>query len=192
MQKVRIVTALGDIVVRLDDKKAPLTCEHFLRYVREEYYDGAYFYRAAVSDKNQPYNQYQIDLIEAGYASDCYSEFLRGNLAPEPPLDISRCRSGPYAQIMVETTEETGLKHDDGVISMVRTTSSSVDDNFFICLGEQPELNCGGRRNADGYGFPAFGCVIEGMEIVRAIHKQSLDGQRLTEDVPIFSIRIEP
>jgi peptidyl-prolyl cis-trans isomerase A (cyclophilin A) len=39
-----------------------------------------------------------------------------------------------------------------------------------VCMGAQPELDCGGTRNPDGQGFAAFGRVVEGMELVRAIH----------------------
>ncbi len=43
--RVLIQTNLGDIVVELDRKRAPVTVENFLRYVREGFYDGTIFHR---------------------------------------------------------------------------------------------------------------------------------------------------
>ena len=52
---------------------------------------------------------------------------------------------------------------------MGRTTADTAVSDFFICINDQPELNFGGRRNVDGQGFAAFGQVIAGMDVVRAI-----------------------
>jgi peptidyl-prolyl cis-trans isomerase A (cyclophilin A) len=43
--RVRIETSLGAFVLRLDQERAPLTVENFLRYVRSGYYDGTIFHR---------------------------------------------------------------------------------------------------------------------------------------------------
>lgn len=43
--KVRMKTTLGDMVIELDRKHAPLTVENFLGYVREGFYDGTIFHR---------------------------------------------------------------------------------------------------------------------------------------------------
>jgi peptidyl-prolyl cis-trans isomerase A (cyclophilin A) len=48
-------------------------------------------------------------------------------------------------------------------------------------IGDQPELDFGGRRSPDRQGFAAFGRVVHGMEVVRAIWKSktaSADGGR--------------
>ena len=45
MTKVRISTSKGDIVVELDSQKAPVTCDNFLRYVQDKFYDGTIFHR---------------------------------------------------------------------------------------------------------------------------------------------------
>jgi len=44
-QKVRLATSLGDIVVELDQEKAPKTVENFLSYVKAGHYDGTIFHR---------------------------------------------------------------------------------------------------------------------------------------------------
>ncbi|MFT4604210.1 MAG: peptidyl-prolyl cis-trans isomerase A (cyclophilin A) [Rhodothermales bacterium] len=50
---VAIQTRLGDIVVKVDTTKAPLTAHNFLRYVDGGFYEGGSFYRAVRLD-NQP------------------------------------------------------------------------------------------------------------------------------------------
>ena len=36
---------MGNIVVRLEERKAPITCENFLKYVKSGFYDGTIFHR---------------------------------------------------------------------------------------------------------------------------------------------------
>jgi len=43
--KVRIETTKGDIVIELNEQKAPVTCKNFLQYVEDKYYDGTIFHR---------------------------------------------------------------------------------------------------------------------------------------------------
>jgi cyclophilin family peptidyl-prolyl cis-trans isomerase len=43
--RVKIETSRGDIVVELDEQKAPVTCKNFLGYVADKYYDGTIFHR---------------------------------------------------------------------------------------------------------------------------------------------------
>ncbi len=43
--EVLISTSLGNIKVRLDSEKAPITTENFLKYVKKKHYDGTTFHR---------------------------------------------------------------------------------------------------------------------------------------------------
>ena len=72
--------------------------------------------------------------------------------------------------IPLERTSVTGLKHVDGALSMARGGADTATSSFFICIGDQPELDFGGKRNADGQGFAVFGRVIAGMDVVKRIH----------------------
>lgn len=45
LPRVLISTSEGDIIVELDDRKAPATVENFLGYVDERFYDGTIFHR---------------------------------------------------------------------------------------------------------------------------------------------------
>jgi peptidyl-prolyl cis-trans isomerase A (cyclophilin A) len=72
---------------------------------------------------------------------------------------------------------------------MARDGPDSATSDFFICIGDQPELDFGGKRNPDGQGFAAFGRVVEGMDVVRQIQGRPADGQSLTPPVPIESAK---
>jgi peptidyl-prolyl cis-trans isomerase A (cyclophilin A) len=43
--RVKLATSAGDIVVELDQAKAPKTVDNFLQYVKEKHYDGTVFHR---------------------------------------------------------------------------------------------------------------------------------------------------
>ena len=45
MQKVRLATSMGDIVLELDKDKAPKTVDNFIQYVKAGQYDGTIFHR---------------------------------------------------------------------------------------------------------------------------------------------------
>ena len=43
--KVRLTTTLGEITIRLNAEKAPISSENFLTYVKEGFYNGTIFHR---------------------------------------------------------------------------------------------------------------------------------------------------
>ncbi|MBD63672.1 MAG: hypothetical protein CME62_00565 [Halobacteriovoraceae bacterium] len=43
--KVELSTSMGDIVIELNDEKAPKTVENFIKYVKAKHYDGLIFHR---------------------------------------------------------------------------------------------------------------------------------------------------
>ena len=46
---VKLVTSFGDIILKLDAEKAPVTVENFIQYVKSGHYDGTIFHRV-ISD----------------------------------------------------------------------------------------------------------------------------------------------
>ncbi|NLH18330.1 MAG: peptidylprolyl isomerase [Phycisphaerae bacterium] len=162
--RVLIQTTLGDVEVELEAKAATKTVENFLRYVHEGWYADGSFFRTVTMD-NQPGDAVKIQVVQAQANPAKEKEFL-------PP-------------ILLERTKDTGLKHLDGTISMARGEADSGRDHFFICIGDQPELDFGGKRNPDGQGFAAFGRVVKGMEVVRKIHGSAADGQQLKPAIVI-------
>jgi len=71
---------------------------------------------------------------------------------------------------------------------MARSEPNLATSSFFICIGDQPELDFGGKRNPDGQGFAAFGRVVQGMDVVRRIQMSPAEGQALVPLVRIVSI----
>lgn len=164
---VKIVTEKGDIIVELDAAKAPNTVANFLRYVDGKFYDGGRFHRTVKPD-NQPDNKVKIEVIQAGInPAMAKKEF--------PPIKLER-------------TRDTKLAHKDGAISMARDGPDTATSDFFICIGDQPELDFGGKRNPDGQGFAAFGRVVKGMDVVKKIQAAPADRQALKPAVKIERI----
>ncbi len=161
---VSIQTALGNIEVVLDYERAPVTVANFLHYVHQGFYADGSFFRVVRAD-NQPGDGVKIAVIQG-----C--------------ADLTR-RAGLLPPIVIERTRDTGLRHEDGVISMARSEPDSARHHFFICVGDQPELDFGGKRNPDGQGFAAFGRVVKNMELVRRIHDSPAEGQTLVDPVLI-------
>jgi peptidyl-prolyl cis-trans isomerase A (cyclophilin A) len=167
--QVVIKTEFGDITVELYPDKAPVTVDNFLMYIKENRFKEATFYRV-VTMENQPDNDIKIQVIQGGNFDDDHPDSL-------PP-------------IVHETTDQTGIKHKDGVISMARMEPGTANDDFFICIGDQPELDFGGKRNTDGQGFAAFGKVVKGMDVVHKIHQVPAPEQWLEKGIPILSVEM--
>ena len=164
---VLIKTELGDITIEIYEKEASITAANFLKYVDEGLYKDGCFYRVVTMD-NQPNNDIKIEVIQGGLSRE-----TRGNMLPS---------------IEHETTDKTGILHKDGVISMARSKPGTASSEFFICVGDQPELDFGGKRNPDGQGFSAFGIAIAGMDVIKKIHRQPTDGQMLNPQIKILDI----
>jgi cyclophilin family peptidyl-prolyl cis-trans isomerase len=45
LKMVKLETTMGDIVIELDEKAAPVTVKNFLTYVEESFFDGTIFHR---------------------------------------------------------------------------------------------------------------------------------------------------
>lgn len=152
---VVIQTEVGDIEVELYPDKAPVTVANFLAYVDAGAYRTGIFHRT-VTMENQPNNEIKIEVIQ-------------GNKNPDSEVS--------YDAILLERTNVTGLLHKDGAISMARGGPDTATASFFICINDQPSLDFGGMRNADGQGFAAFGMVLSGMDIVREIQYKPYGGR---------------
>lgn len=169
--RVALQTSQGEILLEIFAREAPVTAANFLRYVDENRFAGASFYRVVRMD-NQPDNAVKIEVVQGGLGFD-------DGPRPFPPI--------PH-----ETTTQTGLRHLDGTLSMARDKPGSASSEFFLCVGDQPELDFGGRRNPDGQGFAAFGRVVSGVDVVRRIQRLPAMGQMLAEPVAIRSVRRLP
>lgn len=164
--RVLIRTAAGEIEVQLEARRAPITTANFLKYVDAGLYNGGFFHRTVKLD-NQPDQEIKIEVIQGA-------------------MDPARVGQA-FPPIPLERTTVTRLAHKNGTISMARAAPDTAQHDFFICIGDQPELDYGGRRNPDGQGFAAFGTVLRGMEIVRRIQQSPAKGQQLAPPIQILS-----
>lgn len=166
--RVLIETELGEIEIEIDTARAPVTAENFLHYVDAGHYDGGQFHRTVTMD-NQPDDVVKIEVVQASVGEARKSE--------------------ARAPIPLERTTKTGLSHRDGTLSMARDAADSATSSFFVCIGDQPELDFGGKRNPDGQGFAAFGRVARGMDVVRKIQASPREEQGLAPPIRIHSAR---
>ena len=151
---VLLETELGAFTIHVDTERAPITAANFLAYVDGGHLDGATAYRI-VTLANQPAETvHKIEVVQWG-------------------LRASAEQPAPFAHIAHETTEATGLRHQNMTVSMARFAPGSAGSEFFICIGDQPELDFGGRRNPDGQGFAAFGAVTSGQATVLAMFEMA-------------------
>jgi peptidyl-prolyl cis-trans isomerase A (cyclophilin A) len=167
--KVAIETSAGRIVVQLEPGKAPVTTANFLRYVDAKRFDGIAFYRAMKLE-------WGAGLIQAGQRD---------------PKKL-------YPPIKHEPTTQTGLTHTEGTISMARFAPGTATADFTIMVGDMTGLDAKPAAAGDNLGFAAFGKVIEGMDVVKAIWSAPtsptlgegpMKGQMLQPVVRVTSVR---
>ena len=159
--RVRITTELGQFTVEVYPDRAPLTAGVFLAYVDQGLLDGSSVYRI-VSMANQPDTvPAKIEVVQFGLAT-----------AKLPP-------------VAHEPTTLSGLHHKDGTLSLARLAPGTGSSAFFICIGDQPELDFAGKRNPDGQGFAAFGQVVDGMDTVRRLFARAEAKDVMANPIPI-------
>lgn len=139
VEKVRLETSLGNIVIELNRDKAPVSVANFLSYVKKGHYDGTVFHRVI-----------QGFMIQGGgFAKD-------GEKTAEKQTDKPITNEG-----------KNGLHNSTGTIAMARTGDpNSATAQFFINVKDNQGLDF---PNPDGHGYAVFGKVVEGMDVVKKI-----------------------
>jgi peptidyl-prolyl cis-trans isomerase B (cyclophilin B) len=137
---VLIETSKGNIKVQLDSDKIPNTVENFLMYVRLGHYD-----------------QTVVHQVFKGRV------FLAGGY--DKNMAEKRCRTPTPNE-----ADRGRRKNLRGTIAMARLPDdpNSATSQFFINVADNPSLDFR-DRTVEGYGYCAFGEVIEGMDVVEAI-----------------------
>lgn len=143
---VALVTDLGTITVRIEDKRAPVTAKNFLRYVDTKRMDGFKFYRSTRTWG--PASR----LIQAGNRGDAARNF--------PP-------------IAHEPTTATGLTNCDGALSMARLNPGDATTDFFLLLSGIPGFDAD-AEGGDGAGFAVFGEIVAGRDVAEKIYAAPL------------------
>lgn len=171
--RVNLRTGAGLIVIDLYADKAPITAGNFLRLIDQRRFDGSTIYRAS----------------RPGGATD-YG-VIQGGIKFDP--------ARPVRSIAHEPTTKTGILHKSGAISMGRNAPGTAQSDFFICIGDQPYLDANPSAPGDNLGYAAFGQVVEGMDVAKAIlvmpvhpTRGPMVGQMLQPPVPIVNLRRAP
>lgn len=170
---VALGTDLGTIVVRLENKRAPITAANFLRYVDAKRMDGFKFYRSTKSWGAAS------QLIQAGNRGDPRRNF--------PP-------------IAHEPTKASGLTNCKGALSMARLNPGDATTDFFLLLSDIKGFDSD-APGGDGVGFAVFGEIVAGTDIAEAIFNAPVSptagqgvmvGQMLEPQVTIKTARRVP
>lgn len=168
---IAIQTYYGDIVVELYPEKAPKTVAAFLSYVDSGFYKNTTFYRV-LKKEDQSMNVTKADLIQGGLWQ---TKLKKQQTIPGIPL---------------ETTQQTGILHKEGVISLARNEDpNSGNTEFFICLDDEPDYDYGGAASPDKKGYATFGKVTDGLKFVKQIHEQPDFETNFNPPIKIINIK---
>lgn len=166
----QVDTELGSFVIAVHASVAPVTVANYLAYVDAGLLDGGSVYRIVTPDNQSPQTRHKIEVVQWGMNPG------DGRVPPRPPIEH-------------ETTKASGLRHRDGTVSMARLGPGTATSEFFICIGDQPELDFGGGRNPDGQGFAAFGQVVAGREVVQSLYRRAQVSQYVQPALLVLRVR---
>ncbi len=158
---VKLTTSMGEIVVRLDARKAPISTANFVQYVKAGFYDGTVFHRVI---KNF--------MIQGGG--------LTAELKPQKS-----------ARAPIRNEADNGLRNKKYTIAMARTNEPhSATSQFFINVKDNDFLDFK-SQTPQGWGYAVFGKVIKGQDVVDAIAAVQTGKKSYYEDVPVKTVEIK-
>jgi peptidyl-prolyl cis-trans isomerase A (cyclophilin A) len=172
MAVFRVCCLNNEILLKVHLDRAPITGANFCDYVRMGLLKDATFFRI-LGPRNQVGHKYPVSAIQGGLS-------YNPQMGYEPSKGL-----GP---IRHETTAMTGLQHRNGTVSMARFAPGETYGSFCICVGDQPELDYGGRRFADGQGAAAFGEVVTGHQVIQSLSNAAEDAEFIYAPIIITSI----
>lgn len=168
---VVMTTSLGSFTLAIETERAPVTAANFLAYVDQKRFDGTAFYRSFKWDDGTP------------------GGFIQGGTQNDPKRIL---KPVPH-----EPTSRTGLSHVDGVISVAQAAPGTGTGDFFIIIGDMRGFDA----TSEQPGFAAFGRVIAGMDVIKAIADAPrsptlgegvMKGQMLAPQIKILTTRRAP
>lgn len=160
--EILIETTMGDIHVRLNAEKAPLTVDNFLlNYVDQGFYDNTIFHYV---DKG-----YMI--AAGGYTADLQQKATRDGIPNEA---------------------DNGLKNLRGTIAMARypDDADSANCQFFINLNDNATLDHLSSDAPEKCGYCVFGEVTQGMDVVDRIAEVDVADQDQFPKMPLKQVGI--
>lgn len=130
-----------------------------------------------------------LDYVKSGFYNDTiFHRVIKGFMIQGGGMEANMQQKKTNKPIKNEA--KTGLKNEIGTISMARTNDPhSASSQFFINVANNAFLNFS-KETLDGYGYCAFGRVVEGMDIVNKISEVKTSRRQGHDDVPMENIFI--
>ncbi|MCZ6572677.1 MAG: peptidylprolyl isomerase [Planctomycetota bacterium] len=160
-ERVTLQTGLGDIVLELDDAKAPKTVDNFLRYVDEGHFNGTIFHRVITDFMIQG----------GGYTADMEQKQTHEPVQNEGHNGLSNAR-GTIAMARIADPH-------------------SATSQFFINVVDNARRLDAGAQPSNPHGYCVFGKVVEGMDVADQIRAVPTDTSGHMQDVPVEPVVIE-
>jgi cyclophilin family peptidyl-prolyl cis-trans isomerase len=139
---ITMQTNFGTIVLEMNPEQAPKTVDNFLRYVKDDFYNGTIFHRVIRG----------FVIQGGGYTQDYEKKPTRPSIPNESENGLENHR-GTIA--MARTTYN----------------ADSATSQFFINVNNNTSLNYQASSLDSDRGYTVFGQVIKGMDVVDKIQK---------------------
>ena len=168
LPRVAIATGIGTMIVEVDNVRAPITGNNFLRYVDQKRLDGASFYRVVKVQDHYGFVQFGVQNAPAKVL---------------PPIKH-------------EPTTQTGIKHLDFTLSSPRRAVGTAQGEFTIMLGDQSaSMDADPAKPGDNLGYAAFAHVVEGQDVVLKIFDAPVSPDASIRgafkgEIPVTQVRI--
>ena len=181
-QKVRMQTSLGDVVLELNSRQAPISVANFLAYVDDGRYIGTIFHRVIpefmIQTGGHRFDFSEIeDLAPIRNEADNGLKNLQGTLA----FARSEAIDSATGQFYINVSDNNNLDHS--AASCTRMDEAARQKA--LTRGLRKPLTC------KTFGYAVFGRVIQGMDVVKAIENVETDYYADYADVPVTPIVIE-
>ena len=161
MSKVKLSTNFGDIVLKLDAEKAPLTVANFIEYVNAGHYTNTVFHRVI-------------------------SNFMVQGGGFEPGMKEKKDK-----RPSIQNEADNGLSNEKYTVAMARTMEPhSASAQFFINVADNSFLNHS-AKTVQGWGYAVFAEVVEGSDVVDKIKGVATTSKAGHQDVPAEDVIIE-
>jgi peptidyl-prolyl cis-trans isomerase A (cyclophilin A) len=161
--RVQLETSLGNILIELEAKKAPVTVENFLQYVNDGFFDG-----------------------KDNLGETIFHRVIPGFMVQGGGFTSKMTQKKTRDQIKIES--DNGLKNTRGTLAMARTNDpNSATSQFFINVVDNSFLN---YKRSSNPGYAVFAHVVEGMDVADKIVGVKTKTFGPYENVPIEPVTI--
>lgn len=159
--RVKLHTSMGEVLLILYPKKAPMTVDNFLHYVKDGFYSNTLFHRVIDHFIIQG-GGFESGMIQKTTRAPIQNESKNGLLNQRGTVAMARLPRDPH----------------------------SATAQFFINTRDNDILDYSSNTET-GWGYCVFGLVVEGMEVIERIEGVPTRTIGEHQDVPIKEILIE-